>query len=446
MTTPITEYVQVTVSVADRLLQTIDFGIPSLFSAFVEPASWTTGQRTKDYANLTAVGLDFATTTKEFKAAQAVFTADSEFPAPSVLKIMRQDSGDANITDALNAIILVDPNWYAMIATNRVEADVNEIAALIETVSPYIYFASSEDAGVIDGGDATDIASDLQGFAYDRTSFLWHHNSGVDPTITTLTVSSLRTVTAVSTLHLLRVGDLITISGATDFGSDADILNGNFTVATVADANTFTYTLAADATDGLATGTIVCFGRYSFPEGREMGMGIPTVPGAITYFGKELKGQTPAPTDQINLTEQRAARAKNANIYTSIGGLGALQEGQMASGRFIDVQVGVDWIAIRIAEAINQRLLASKKVPYTDDGFAILNADITGVLQTGLVNTLLADRLVGDTKGRAWIITIPPLEDIPDADRANRSLPNVTVEVRFAGAVQNVVIAVSVAL
>lgn len=445
MTTPITEYVQVTVSVADRLLQSIDFGIPALFSAFTEPSSWDTGQRTKDYASLTEVAVDFATTTKEYKAAQAVFTADGEFPAPSTLKFLREDTGDANITDALNAIELADPNWYALATTYRIEADINEIAAWVETTT-HVYFGCSEDAGVIDGEDAVDIASDLQGFAYDRTTYLWHHNGGVDPTITTLTVTDLRTVTADSTGHGLRVGDLFTMAGATDFGSDAAILNGNFTVATVADADTFTYVLTADSTNGAATGTIVCFGRYAFPECREMGMGIPTVPGAITYFGKELKGQTPTITDLANLTEQRAARTKNANIYTSIGGLGALQEGKMSSGRFIDVQIGVDWLGVRLAEAINQRLLASKKVPYTDGGITILRGDITTVLQTGQVNGLLADKLVDDTKGRAWIIFVPELADIPEADRAARNLPDVTVTVRFAGAIHNVEIAVSVGL
>lgn len=446
MTTPITEYVQVTVAVEDRLLQTIDFGIPSLFGEFTEPTAWDTGQRSQDYASLSEIAVDFATTTKIYKAASAVFTQDGEFPAPSVLKVLRQDSGDANITDALNAIEAVDPNWYALIAVNRVEADINEIAAWIETTTTHIYFGCTEDTDVHDGAVSIDIASDLQGFAYDRTTLLWLHNGGIDPTITTLTVTDLRTVTAVATAHGLRIGDLITISGATDFGSDADILNGNFTVATVADANTFTYVLTDDSTNGLATGTILCFGRYAFPEAREVGMGIPTVPGAITFFGKELKGQTPTPATLLNLTQQRAVRNKNANIYTSIGGLGALQEGQMASGRFIDTQIGVDWLGVRLAEAINQRLLASKKVPYTDAGFAILRADITSVLQTGQVNGLLADRLIDDTKGRAWIITIPELEDIPSGDIANRNLPDVTVVVRFAGAIHNVEIAVSVGL
>lgn len=445
MTTPITEYVAITVSVSDRLIQAIDFGIPAIYSLFAEPTAWDTGQRSADYADLTEIAVDFPTTSLEYKAAKAVFTADGEFPAPSTLKIIREDSGDSNITEALDAIEAVDPNWYAMVATHRVEADINEIAAWIATTS-HIYFSSTEDAGVIDSGDDTDIASDLQGFAYARTGLLWSHNTGTDPTITTLTVSSLRTVTAAATLHLLRVGDLITIAGATDFGSDADILNGNFVVATVADANTFTYELSSDSTDGLATGTITCAARYSFPEARWMGLGIPTTPGQITWFGKELKGQTPTPTTLLNLTQQRAARAKNANIYTSIGGLGATQEGKMASGRYIDTQIGVDWIQVRLAEAINQRILASKKVPYTDAGFAIIRADITQVLQTGLVNTLLADRLVDDTKGRAWIIFIPELEDIPANDRTNRILSGVKVTVRFAGAIHNVEIAVSVGL
>ena len=115
----------------------------------------------------------------------------------------------------------------------------------------------------------------------------------------------------------------------------------------------------------------------------------------------------------------------------------------MASGRFIDVQIGADWIAVRTMEAVNQRLLSVKKVPYTDGGIAIIRGDIAGVLQQGLVNGLLADVLVNDTGGRPWIITVPALEDISDADRTSRTLPDVTVTVRFAGAIHNTVIAIT---
>ena len=64
MTTPITEYVQVTVTIADRLIQALNFGIPAIFDEFTEPTAWDTGQRTADYADLTALSADFATTTK----------------------------------------------------------------------------------------------------------------------------------------------------------------------------------------------------------------------------------------------------------------------------------------------------------------------------------------------------------------------------------------------
>lgn len=446
MTTPISEYVSVSVSISDRLLQAFDFGIPAIFDEFTIPSAWETGQRSADYSTLPALAVDFPTATLVYKAASAMFTSDSEYPSPSTVKVIRADSTDDDITDSLNEIELADPDWYALVAAYRLEADINEIAAWIESKSNHIYFACNEDVLVLDGADVDDIASDLSLAEYNRTNYQYHHEGGINPTITTLTVTTLRTVTAAATDHGLRVGDPITIAGATDFGSDADVLNGNFTVATAPDANSFTYTLSEDSTDGLATGTITCAGRYLFPESRMCGLGIPQVAGKITFFGKKLAGQTPIPTTLANLTQQRAARAKNANIYTSIGGLGAYQEGKMASGRYIDIQIGADWIAVRVMEAINQRFLSVKKVPYTDAGIAIIKGDIAGVLQQGLVNGLLADVLVGDTAGRAWIITVPSLENISSTDRIGRTLPDVTVEVRFAGAIHNTIIDITASL
>jgi hypothetical protein len=439
MSTPITEYVSVSVAVADRLVQAIDFGVPAIYDVFTLPASWATGQRSKSYATLAAVAVDFATTTKVYKAAQAVFTADSAYPAPSTVKVLREDSGDANITAALDAIELLDPDWYALVAANRAEADILEIAAWIAAATnPHVYFACSEDAGVIDSGTTDDVLSDLQTLAYGRIGYMWHQNGGVDTTGTAIAVSSLvATVTEAS--HGLRVGDEVTVSGATPTE-----LNGNVVVATVPTDGTWTY--VTTATDGSATGTIDYFARYKFPEARMVGMGIPTVAGKITWFGKVLVGQTPTTTDLLNLTQQRTVKSKGGNIYTSIGGLGAVQTGQMVSGRFIDTQIGIDWIAVRLAEQINQRLLSTAKVPYTDAGIAVLRADITSVLQRGQVNGLLADRLTNDTQGRAWIIEIPALDDISLENRAARILPDVTVTVRFAGAVHNVVIAVNVGL
>lgn len=68
------------------------------------------------------------------------------------------------------------------------------------------------------------------------------------PTVTAAVSSNVVTVTLAS--HGLVVGDEVTVSGGTPSG-----INGTFAVASVPNANTFTY--AATAADGAATGTIL---------------------------------------------------------------------------------------------------------------------------------------------------------------------------------------------
>lgn len=68
--------------------------------------------------------------------------------------------------------------------------------------------------------------------------------------VKTITASvSTNVVTATCSSHGFQVGDVVKVEGATPSG-----INGNVTILTVPTANTFTY--AATAVDGAATGTI----------------------------------------------------------------------------------------------------------------------------------------------------------------------------------------------
>ena len=436
MSTPVTEYATVTVSIQDLLIQQAGFGVPLIVNEFTLPSSWETGQRTKAYANIAAVVLDFATTTKVYKAASAVFSGTR---APTSIKVGIVLSGDANITAGLDAIEAYDPDWYCLVAAYRTEADLNEIAAWVEAAALHIAVLSSEDSGVLDSGSTTDIAADLQAASYNKTSYLWHHESGVDVVSSAMYVVASLVITITETAHGLRVGDTITFENA----AGTPNIDGNNTVATVPDANTFT--CVTTGADLVTPAAVDYFARYKFPDARWVGQMLPTLPGAETWAFQQLSGQAFAPLTLLSLTQQRTVRGKNANIYTDIGGVGATQEGQMASGRFNDTQRGIDWIGTRVAEAISSRLVNSGKVPFTDAGTSILRGDIAAVLQQG-VNQGLLGPLIDSVSGELWRIFIPAVADVSTADRTARSLTNVTVTVRFAGAIHNVAIDVAVSL
>lgn len=427
MTTPISEYVSVVVSVGDTAVDVEAFDIPAIFDEFAEPSAWDTDQRSASYSSIEAVAVDFATTTKVYKAAAAMFTSNRR---PKTIKIIRADSGDANITASLNAIQAADPAWYGLVSCYRVEADLNEIAAWVEaSTTKHIFLACSEDTGIPDSGSTTDIAADWEAAAYNRSGLLYHHEGGKDVTDASLTVGTgIATVTKAN--HGLRVGDLVTISGAAKTQA-----NGNKVVLTTPLSSTFTVdaTGASDGADG-NNGSIVYFARYSFPESRWMGYGLSAEPGQEDWAFKSLSGQTPVPADLLTLAQQQTIRGKNANVYTSLGGSGRTQVGKMGSGRFIDVQVGIDWLEARIAEAILARRINSPKIPYTQAGINSLIGDIVGVLEQGVRNSLLGP-LPDSTSGELWRITMPQLADISDANKIARNLPPAFVVVQLAGSI-----------
>ncbi len=426
MSTPISEYVDVTVTVTDALIQTQGFGTPAIYDEFVEPASWTTGQRVKSFSNITAIAVDFATTTKIYKASAALFSGNR---APETVKILRGDAGDANITAALLAIEAEDNDWYGLVSAYRLEADINEIAAWVSTSTyRHIYIAASEDVGIFDAAVTIDIASDLSGFAYQRTGLLYHHNGGVDVTGAAYTITSL-VITVVQTAHTLRVGDLITF----DTSSGVDI-DGNNTVLSVTDANTFTCTTTAG--DEAGPVTVNYFARYAFPEVRWVGHMLPTEPGEEDWTFKPLVGQTPTPLTIISLSEQQAVKAKDANIYTAIGGVGATQIGVVASGRFIDTQIGIDWLEARLGEAIILRRINAPKIPFTQKGINSLIPDIVGVIELGERNGLLGV-IANSTSGETYRIVMPQIADVSSADKITRTLPAIKVTVQLAGSIVN---------
>lgn len=80
--------------------------------------------------------------------------------------------GAGTITDALAAVQLADPDWYALVTTTRLSADVQLAAAWIEAEIK-IYISASSDANILSAGSTSDIAYLLNAAAYERTAVLY---------------------------------------------------------------------------------------------------------------------------------------------------------------------------------------------------------------------------------------------------------------------------------
>jgi hypothetical protein len=130
--------------------------------------------RVKTYSGIEGVAEDFDVTDDEYIAALAIFSQEE---VPSRIKIGRKEY-EETWTEAIQEVRDVDDDWYCLITSTRVEADILEIAGVVEALSPAkIYLAASDDATILDGQDDQDVGSLLQALDYDRSALFYHSNA-----------------------------------------------------------------------------------------------------------------------------------------------------------------------------------------------------------------------------------------------------------------------------
>jgi hypothetical protein len=170
-----------------------------------------------------------------------------------------------------------------------------------------------------------------------------------------------------------------------------------------------------------------------FADAAWLGECLPLAPGSETWKFKTLVG-----VDAVNLTPTQIANADNkaCNVYRNRGGINmtcGTPGGTVAAGEFIDTVRGRDWLQARIAEREATLLANAKKIPFTDPGIAMVEAELRGQLQEGIdVGLLAADP--------APVVTVPKAADVSAANKAARLLTGVEFSATLAGAIHKMVI------
>jgi hypothetical protein len=164
-----------------------------------------------------------------------------------------------------------------------------------------------------------------------------------------------------------------------------------------------------------------------------MGSRLPYTPGTETWKFANLSGIV---ADDFTTSEKNAAIAKNCNIYAAIGGRDCTMEGVCASGIFIDYIRLIHWMTARIKENVFGAIVEKVKIPYTDEGIAIIENHIREVLQYGVDNGMLS----------SYTITVPKAADVSDADKEARELKDVKFTATISGAIHKVTIAGTVSV
>lgn len=198
-------------------------------------------------------------------------------------------------------------------------------------------------------------------------------------------------------------------------------------------------TLAAPTTDVAGTlrtnnqfRSAVWYNRragQTHPGAAAFGSIFPFDPGSITAKFRRLAGVS---SDPLTATEIANLNAKNANHFTDYGGISLTAEGKTAAGEFIDVIRDRDWFEARLQVRIVTALTRAPKIPFTDSGIAVIEAELRAQLTEGQAAGFL------DPDPSTVIVSIPTALAVAPADRAARRLRPITFQARIAGAIHAV--------
>jgi hypothetical protein len=165
--------------------------------------------------------------------------------------------------------------------------------------------------------------------------------------------------------------------------------------------------------------------EHGFLAAGQMGDRFPADPGSSTWHLKTINGVTVSP---LTAAEQAAIDDKSGNYYVAKAGRNVVINGWTPSGEFIDITRGVDWLRVRIQEDVFVTLAAAEKIPYTDDGAAVIEGAILSRLRDAIVKDVLA-------ASPEPTVTTPAVADQNPTDRSNRYFPGIAFGGTLAGAI-----------
>lgn len=200
--------------------------------------------------------------------------------------------------------------------------------------------------------------------------------------------------------------------------------------ATTTDIGSELKTLAYDTTLTLYSATA----DSAYSEGGVVGAFANIPAGTSSLEFKTMQGVA---VDTLDATQRSACEAKNVAYYATIADTNCVLNSKMASGQFLDTIVFSHWLSARVKESLFGLLKRKSdlglKVSYDDAGFDQIRQAIWNVINVGLANGSISQ----DVRP---VVRTPEREDILEADRANRILPDVIVEVLYTSAVHKVLV------
>ncbi len=436
------DIVQVTISRETQSVTQAGFGTPAVISEFLTSKTTTTFDRHRYYGSLTEMAEDgWSSSDPEYQAAAIIF---SQNPTVSQVMIGRKDSSDASWEDALTAIQIATSDWYtfSIIATNAATivfdidfVTLNEIDFTINgTVITTVPFDTNQTTTM--ANCVTQIESDLTDSVVtvdptdvnERTLIIELDNGSIESASVVVTLGATQPVGAVSYVNEDDYKEAAawaeTQTKLFFYASSSALI---YDSGSTTDIAYYMKNLAYDRTVSFYHTDAQGDADPSYIETGSPGEALPYDPGSQTWAFKTLSGVASYGLTSGNRT---AILDKNCNIYTETGGVNITEEGKVASGEYIDIIRGIDWLTSRLQTEVFTEFVNSRKVPYTDEGITA----IAGIVQGVLEEAAAADLLISDS----IVVTVPLRSAISSANLLARNLPDVEFTATLQGAIQSV--------
>jgi len=160
------------------------------------------------------------------------------------------------------------------------------------------------------------------------------------------------------------------------------------------------------------------------PEAAYFGKMLSKTPGSATWKFKPLEA---VPTYELTQGQVSNVEKKNATWYMTTADVPMTSNGQVASGEYIDVIHGIDWLEARIQNLVFTALVNVDKVPFTDTGVQMVVSPLKAALEEAVKNGILA----------SYEIEYPAVAEVSVTDKGKRFLPDITFTGVLAGAIHS---------
>jgi hypothetical protein len=230
-------------------------------------------------------------------------------------------------------------------------------------------------------------------------------------------------------LHTSFNSTAMVLAGAAWVESNSSELQYSVDVSATATVNALVGAATAnDVADTLRTLNRARTSAWYHPDPRQClaaavaGRCLGSKPGSIQLAHKQLTGVTPVvltDTQRENLIHKDDFLGKNANSYSTFGGVTVTFYGRTSSGEWIDVVRDNDSVNSNMEAALYNLLLQNDKVPIDDDdpgGLTLIRGTMEAVLDQAVTDGIY---LGGNA---APIVTVPAVSAIQSTDRRLRKV------------------------